>query len=154
MIRDKKQLYRFNGATWLRRFCESRKNEVALIGVRSCDEFEFEYMKERNILHFSPTQIRKKMKTVRNELSKFVKDSKFYISFDIDVFDPSIAPAVEYLEPNGMFFHEFVDLIDVFKKGRLVGFDLNCQKYLPQNQMTEFLATKVVLEILDLISKP
>jgi len=153
LINDKKLLFKFNGATWLRRFCESRKNEVALIGVRSCDEFEFEYMKERNILYFTPTQIRKQLKSVKDELNKFVKDSKFYISFDIDAFDPSIAPAVEYQEPNGMFFHEFVDLTDVFKKGTVVGFDLNVQKYLPDNQMTEFLATRVVLEILNILSK-
>ena len=153
MIKNKKLLFQFNGATWLRRFSESRKNEIALVGVRSCDEFEFEYMKERNILYFTPTQIRKKMKTVKDELSKFVKDSKFYISFDIDVFDPSIAPAVEYLEPNGMLFHEFVELIDVFKQGKFVGFDLNVQKYLPENQITDFLATRVVLEILNLLSK-
>jgi len=153
MIGDKKLLFKFNGATWLRRFCEKKKNKVALIGVRSCDEFEFEYMKKRKILYFTPTQIRKKMKIVKKELSKFVKGSKFYISFDIDVFDPSIAPAVEYLEPNGMLFHEFVDLVDTFKKGKLVGFDLNLQKYLPGNQITDFLATRVVLEILNLLSK-
>lgn len=153
LIRDKKILSKFNGATWLRRFCEKRKNDVALIGVRSCDEFEFDYMKERNIVFFTPTQIRKKMKNVKKELSKFVKDSKFYISFDIDAFDPSIAPAVEYLEHNGMFFHQFVELMDVFKKGKLVGFDLNVQKYLPGNKKTEFLATRVVLEILNLLSK-
>ena len=153
MISDKKLLFKFNGATWLKRFCEKRKNKVALIGLRSCDEFEFEYMKKRKILYFTPTQIRKKMKTVKKELTKFVKGSKFYISFDIDVFDPSIAPAVEYLEPNGMLFHEFVDLVDTFKKGKLVGFDLNLQKYLPGNQITDFLATRVVLEILNLLSK-
>ena len=153
IIRDKKSLFKFNGATWLRRFCESRKNEVALIGVRSCDEFEFDYMKKRNILFFTPNQIRKNMKKVKKELGNFLDGSKFYVSFDIDAFDPSIAPAVEYLEPNGLFFHEFADLIKSFKRSKMVGLDLNCQKYSPDNQTTDFLATKTIIEILSYFNK-
>ena len=141
-------LFKFNGATWLRRFCESRKNDVFLLGVRSCDEFEFEYMKKRNIMCFTPDRIRKEMKKVKEEMSNFLDGSKFYVSFDIDFFDPSIAPAVEYLEPNGLLFHEFFDLIEPFGRGKLVGLDLICQKYLPNNQITDFLATRIVIEIL------
>jgi len=147
-IIDKNSLFKFNGATWLRRFCESKKNDVVLLGVRSCDEFEFDCMKKRNILFFTPNQIRKNMNKVKEELGNFLGGSEFYVSFDIDFFDPSIAPAVEYLEPNGLFFHEFVDLIEPFKKGKLVGLDLICQKYLPDNQTTDFLATRTIIEIL------
>ena len=150
---NKKLLSKINGATWLRRFCELRKNDIALLGIRSCDEFEFEYMKKRKILFFTPNQIRKNMKKVKKELGNFLDGSKFYVSFDIDAFDPSIAPAVEYLEPDGLFFHEFVDLIEPFKKGKLVGLDLNCQKHLPDNQITDFLATKTTIEILSYFHK-
>jgi len=153
IIKEKKSLFKFNGATWLRRFCESRKNDVALLSVRSCDEFEFEYIKKRNILFFTPTQIRKNMNKVKKELNNFLNESKFYVSFDIDAFDPSIAQAVEYLELNGLFFHEFVELIKTFKKGKLVGLDLNLQKYLPNNQTTDFLATKTIIEILSYFQK-
>jgi len=153
IIKNKNTLFKFNGATWLRRFCESRKNEVALIGVRSCDEFESEYMEKRNILYFTPTQIRKNIESVKKRLANFLDGSKFYVSFDIDAFDPSIAPAVEYLEPNGLFFHEFVDLIESFKNANLVGLDLNCQKYLPDNQTTDFLATRTIIEILSYFHK-
>lgn len=148
-----KSLFKFNGATWLRRFCESRKDDVALIGVRSCDEFEFDYMKKRNILSFTPNQIRKSMNRVKKELTSFLDKSKFYVSFDIDFFDPSIAPAVEYLEPNGLFFHEFSELIEPFKKGKLIGLDLICQKYLPNNQTTDFLATRTIIEILSYLQE-
>jgi len=153
IIRDKNTLFKFNGATWLRRFCESKKNDVALLGVRSCDEFEFDYIKKRNILSFTPTQIRKNMNNVKKELGNFLDRSKFYVSFDIDAFDPSVAPAVEYLEPNGLFFHEFADLIESFKKGKLVGLDLICQKYLPDNQITDFLASRTIIEILSYFQK-
>jgi len=153
IIKDKSSLFKFNGATWLRRFCESKKNSVALLGVRSCDEFEFDYMKKRNILFFTPNQIRKNMNKVKKELGNFLNGSKFYVSFDIDFFDPSLAPAVEYLEPNGLFFHEFVDLIEPFKRGKLVGLDLNLQKYLLRNRTTDFLATRTIIEILSYLHK-
>jgi agmatinase len=109
-------------------------------------------MKERNILYFTPTQIRKNIQLVKKKLSEFTKNSRVYVSIDIDVFDPSIAPAVEYPEPNGLFFHEFVELIEAFE-GKLVGMDLNCQKFLPNNQITEFLATRAVFEVLNLLQK-
>jgi len=152
-IKDRDTLFKFNGATWLRRFCELRKNDIALFGVRSCDEFEFDYMQKRNILCFTPTQIRKNMNKVKKNLSDFLNGSKFYVSFDIDAFDPSIAPAVEYLEPNGLLFHEFAGLIEPFKNGKLVGLDLILQKYLPDNQATDFLATRTIIEILSYLQK-
>jgi agmatinase len=93
------------------------------------------------------------MHDVKEKLENFLKNAKFYVSVDIDVFDPSIAPAVEYSEPNGIFFHEFVDLIEPFKNGKLVGLDLNFQKYLADNHTTDFLATKTIIEMLSYFHK-
>jgi len=141
-------------ATWLRRACEiiSPKN-VCLIGVRSCDEDELNFMKENKILYFTASQIKENLENVKEKLKEFIKDSKIYITIDIDVFDPSIAPAVENPEPNGLTYKEFLDLINTICTSKIIGIDLVEIKPLPKNRITEFLAIKVIFEILNSINR-
>ncbi len=50
-----------------------------------------------------------------------------YVSLDVDVFDPSVAPGVTSLAPGGLSFPEVRDtLIGIAGKGRVVGFDIVC----------------------------
>jgi len=143
-----------NDATWLRRVCEfmDPKN-IFLIGVRSCDEDEFDFIEKSGISYATPNQIKKDIQGVKKRLKQFVDDSKVYISVDIDAFDPSIAPKVDHPEPNGLFLNEFMELIEAFDKSKLAGLDLCCIKDLNDNQRTEFLGIRVVLEILSLLSR-
>lgn len=143
---------RVNDATWLRRACEflDPKN-ILLIGIRSSDEFDLDFIEKNGISYFTPNQIRDNISKIKEKLRRFIKNSRVYISLDMDVFDPSIAPAVHHPEPNGLFLHQFMDLIDAFK-GKLVGLDLCCVKHSKDNR-TEFLATRTVFEILSLIGK-
>jgi len=147
---------RYNCTTWLRRFCElGNEKNVCLVGVRSCDENDYKYIKENRILHFTPNEIRKNLYDVKRKLESFCKGSDIYISIDIDFFDPSIASSVDHPEPNGLAFQEFSELIKEVCKGRIVGFDLVEIQYLQEKvrEVTEFLAVKVILEILDLLSR-
>ena len=145
------KLSKFNGATWLRRFSEERNNDLMLIGVRSCDEHEFQFMEERRISYFTPDQLRSDAERVRRKISNFTKREEVYVSIDIDVFDPSVAPSVKYPEPGGLFFRDFKWIIGSIK-GSLVGLDLNLHRIIKENRMTEFLASKAVLEALRLYS--
>lgn len=152
---DLKDVYlnsKFNNATWLRRFCEmvGSKN-IALVGVRSCDEYELEFIKDNNILHFTSDQIKNNIKKIVQELKDFTKDSTVYISIDMDVFDPSIAPAVDNPEPNGLLYKEFIELVGAVCTSKIMGIDVVELKPIPQNIITEFLAIKAIFEILSFI---
>ena len=58
-------------------------------------------------------------------LSQVPTQGNIYISLDIDVLDPSVAPGTGTLEPGGLSFAELDELlIGVAQKGKLVGFDL------------------------------
>ncbi len=154
-----KEPEKYNCTTWLRRFCElGNEKNVCLIGVRSCDFEDYKYMKEKGILYFTPTQIKKDEYTkeeIKKKIREFVKDSNVYISIDIDVFDPSLAPAVEHPEPFGLNYQEFLELIREVCKGNVVGLDLVEIEYVPEKirEVTEFLGIKVILEVLNLLSK-
>jgi len=142
---------KFNGATWLRRYCEfvNPKN-VALIGVRSCDEDELTFMEKNNVLYFTPDQIKNNMDDVKRKLKEFVGNSPIYISLDVDVFDPSIAPAVDNPEPGGLLYKEFVELLQAFGT-RVEGLDVCCLRTMEGNKITEFLVVKSILQILSLL---
>lgn len=139
-----------NDATWLRRLSEKiNPKDIFLLGVRSCDEFEFKSLEEKNVQYFTPTDIGNNLEKVKQRIKEFTKDSKVYVSVDLDVFDPSIAPAVEMPEPDGLLFKHFRELINSVD-GEIVGIDLCCLKPVENNQITEFLAVKAIFEILSL----
>jgi agmatinase len=137
-----------NSATWLRRLCEiiNPKN-VMIIGIRSADEDEIIFAKENGILFYTSEDVKNSIEEVKLILNQFTKLSKVYVSLDIDVFDPSIAPAVLYPEPNGIFFAHFKELIDSIN-GKIVGIDVCCIRPIKDSQVTEFLAIKSIFEIL------
>ena len=64
---------------------------------------------------------------VKNEIKNFAKNSSLYISLDIDVFDPSIAPGVKYPEPGGILFLDFQNIIEVID-AKIKGIDVCCMK--------------------------
>jgi agmatinase len=85
-------------------------------------------------------------------LKDFVKDSRVYISVDMDGFDPAFAPAVYHPEPGGFSYQDFVELMSVFNNSKIVGFDVVELKSIPNDNVTEFLATRVIFEILKYIA--
>jgi agmatinase len=53
------------------------------------------------------------------------QSENIYITFDIDVMDPTLAPGTGTLEPDGLNFSEIDGLLKgVTAKGRLVGMDV------------------------------
>lgn len=138
-----------NDATWLRRFCdEFGKENVMLVGLRSDTEDVMSYLENFN--YFTSTYVKNNLEDVKRKISEFSKDSNVYVSIDMDVFDPAVAPAVEYPEPDGLLFNHFKELISSVK-GNLVGIDIVCFSY--PNTVTEFLSCKSIFYTLDLLNK-
>jgi agmatinase len=143
-----------NEVTWLRRLCENvNPKNILMLGTRSCDEFELEYMKKNSVRYFTPRYIEDNMETVKKAIKEFTTGSKVYISIDLDAFDPSIAPAVDHPEPDGLLFRYFYELVNSIK-GKVVGMDMCCLKPIKDNQVTEFLAIKIIFAILGLAKQP
>jgi len=103
-------------------------------------------MKERGILFYTSEDIRKRKDEVRLIVHQFTKLSNVYVSLDVDVFDPSVAPAVDYPEPNGIFFNDLKELVSSIS-GKIVGMDVCCLSPIKDNQVTEFLIIKSIFEV-------
>ncbi len=142
-----------NPVTWFRRSSESRNpNNYFTIGIREGDEFELEYLEKNGVQFFTAQQMKENFTDLKRKLKDFVQNSKVYISVDIDGFDPAFAPAVYHPEPGGFSYLDFVELMSVFNNSKIVGFDVVEIKSIPNNNVTEFLATRVIFEILKYIS--
>ena len=99
---DRRHQYRgdlFNHATVIRRL-EEEGLRVQSVGVRSRTPEE-----------------------VWEEVNIEEKD-EVYISLDLDIFDPSQAPAVSNPEPGGWFFRDFLDWLEKLPPFNLIGFDI------------------------------
>lgn len=151
-VKDEYEGSKQSHACWLRRWIEldtENAKRVAVVGVRSGDEDELQFLKSNNILYLTAEEIKNDLQTVKNMLREFIVDSKLYVSVDMDVFDPSIAPAVKYPEPGGLLYEEFIALLEALKESKLAGSDCVEIRPLGENKITEFLAVKSLFKILN-----
>ncbi|AWU43532.1 agmatinase [Blattabacterium sp. (Cryptocercus kyebangensis)] len=133
----------------------SKKYPIIQIGIRSMDILEKSYIQNDNVFYFH--EIYKNdlwMKKAIQRLSKNV-----FISIDVDVFDPSIAPSTGTPEPGGFFWYETLKFLKmVFESKQIIGFDI--VELLPNEKdfSTDFLSVKLYYKLLsykyELISSP
>lgn len=141
---------KYNGATWLRRLLEEKNLEVCLIGVRSLDEDELEFLKSKKLKYFSPTEIKegKKLK----QIEEFTENSRIYISLDADVFDPSIFNSTDYPEPEGINLTDFRNMLNVIN-GEVIGIDVCCFNLEGNVKSSYMLISKALMLLLSKIKK-
>ena len=72
-----------------------------------------------------------------------------YITIDLDVFDPSIMPSTGTPEPGGPEYFEILHFLrDVIKKKNVVGFDVVELCPSPANKVPDFIAAKIIYQLL------
>ena len=109
-LRDDYEGQRLSHATVMRRVKELTRAEILSIGIRSGTRQEFEEL----VPIGSPEALAARLK----------KDLPVYITFDMDVFDPSAAPGVTTPEPGGLFFDQVMEYFRVFMGMNIAGADI------------------------------
>lgn len=72
-----------------------------------------------------------------------------YVSIDLDVFDPSLMPAVGTPEPGGIGWYETLDLLrEVSKDKKIVGFDVVELCPIKGQVSSDFMAAKLIYRLL------
>lgn len=111
------------------------------------------WMQERNMRSYMMSDIVERgLRTVVDEALTHALDgaSKAFISVDIDVVDPGMAPGTGTPEPGGMTSRELLDTVRrISRELNVVGADVVevSPPYDGPGQITAFLANRVVLEI-------
>jgi len=77
-----------------------------------------------------------------------------YITIDLDVFDPSVLPSTGTPEPGGMLYYEVYRFLDyIIKRHQIIAFDVVELCPNVNEKSSDFLASKLVYQLISLISK-
>lgn len=107
-LRDKYGGTKLNHATIMRRISEIIP--VRFIGQRVADKEEIDYLSTNKYV---------------GRGIEGIKTDNVYISFDLDVFDPSVEPAVSNPEVDGLFWGDIMKMLnEIYDRFNVVGFDI------------------------------
>ena len=124
---DERHGVRFGHGNPMRRASEKKYvSGMTQIGIRNVSSTAREgYIaaKEKGSAIFSVRQFRKI--GIAEMLKKIPKNIRYYLTIDIDAFDPSIAPGTGTPSHGGFYYYEILEFIDgLTKQGNVVGLDL------------------------------
>ncbi|WP_185857288.1 agmatinase [Blattabacterium cuenoti] len=123
----------------------SQKHPLIQIGIRSMDILEKKYIQKGNIFYMH--EIYENDLWMQDAIHKLSEN--VFISIDIDVFDPSIAPSTGTPEPGGLSWYTTLKFLKkVFLKKNVIGFDI--VELLPNKEesSTDFLTVKLFYKLL------
>ena len=157
---------KYSHASIMKRVYDLNPKELIQIGIRSFSIEEKEFVENKeNISSFYAKNITsnngngsisENVKTFEDLLSKIDSiEGKVYISIDMDVFDPSIAPSVGNPTPNGLYYREFQSIFESLsfnEKIDIIGFDLVELASDKLGDVTAVLAAKIIYDFLTLFS--
>jgi agmatinase len=107
------------------------------IGIRSGTREEMSYAKAIGSLHEG------------EEILIKVRGRPVYLTLDLDILDPGVAPGVSTPEPGGLTFEEVISLISSLSSLRLVGFDVvELSPPYDPTQQSAIAAAKLLREII------
>lgn len=115
-------------ATYLRRGYEEQGFKAIIVGARALSKEEVEFIRETpNLCYVSAQKIlREGPETTIKVIRKQIEEAEtVYMSIDLDVLDPSYAPAVGNPHPEGISTTKLLDIIEGIMDEKFVGFDLN-----------------------------
>ena len=82
-----------------------------------------------------------------------IKNKNVYLTFDLDVFDPSIMPSVGNPEPGGFQWYEILNLLKgLCENKKIIGADVMELSPIPGLFAPDFLAAKLIYKIINLVT--
>jgi agmatinase len=148
-LRDSYQGTPYSHACVSRRIIE--RCPVVQVGIRSMSIDEAVFMKERGIPSYSAAFVNENDEWEKEVCSRLTDD--VYISIDLDVFDPSIMPAVGTPEPGGIYWKDVISLMrQVSERCTIRGFDVVELAPIPGMVAPDFTAAKLVYRIMGYIA--
>src|SRR5436190_15355744 len=124
---------------------------LGIRGVSSSNKTDYDATRAFGSKILSVRQIRRL--GTEGTLAEIPMESRYYVTIDIDGFDPSIAPGTGTPSHGGFLYYEVVDLLKgLAKRGDVVGVDLvEVAPDYDHTGTTAFLAARVLLDFLGFI---
>ncbi len=117
----------------------TRLVQVGVRGIQSLPSQREDYHR------FTPQDLRRDLERVVASLDA---DLPWYVSVDIDVLDPSVAPGTGALEPGGLSFAELCEAIRACTANRqIIGADLVEVQQVPGDRLTGRVGAHILIEL-------
>jgi agmatinase len=147
-LRQEYEGSRFNHACAMARAREYAP--LVQVGIRSMSAEELAFTDHERIFYSHDLYYDKKL--YRSAIDKLSEN--VYITIDLDVFDPSLMPSTGTPEPGGPGYFEIMHFLrDVARERNVVGFDVVELCPSPANKFPDFVAAKVIYQLLSYIFK-
>lgn len=146
---------RFTLSNPMRRMSEmDHINKMAQLGIRgvgSSQKEDFDDARAYGSTILSPKQLRKI--GIDEALKEMPTGEKYYVTFDIDGLDASIAPGAGSPSPGGFFYDEVSEILEaVAKKGEVIGFDLvEVNPLYDPTGVTSQIAARLIIDFINFI---
>ena len=135
-------------------------SNLLIAGTRDIDVPELQIAKENDIKYIDAHLLHEQgIHHYTQNIINFFKESgikELYISVDVDVLDPSVAPGTGYAIPGGFSYRELWYILrEISKSFKIQGFDfVEVSPSLDlKNNMTSVVAAKIIIELISFISK-
>ncbi|MFX0033871.1 MAG: agmatinase [Candidatus Hodarchaeota archaeon] len=134
-------------------------DNILIVGTRDIDIPELKIANKEKITYLDAYQLQDHgLDKYTEEIINFFKNTSIkylYLSIDIDVLDPSIAPATGFAIPGGLSYRELWKILrEITKEFKVIGFDV--VEVAPNldlpNNLTSNLAAKLIIELISFIS--
>jgi agmatinase len=136
----------FNHACAMARARESA--QLVQVGIRSMSAEELPFADRSRI--FFAHELYGNKKLYADAIGKLTEN--VYITIDLDVFDPSLMPSTGTPEPGGPDYYELMHFLkEVAGNRNVVGFDVVELCPNPSNKAPDFVAAKVIYQLLSYI---
>lgn len=143
---DMRQIYEgseFNHACTMARAHEFAS--LVQVGIRSMSAEEVPFIETDRIFFSHELYYDKSL--YKKALDKLTDN--VYITIDLDVFDPSLMPSTGTPEPGGPSYFELLHFLrDIIKARNVVGFDVVELCPSPTNKAPDFIAAKIIYQLL------
>ncbi|MGR3219537.1 MAG: agmatinase [Candidatus Anammoxibacter sp.] len=136
---------KYNHACVMRRILDDKDCSVVQVGTRVVSEEENNYIKQSKsgLSIFRAKDIYNNSDWIKQAVDSL--GDIVYITIDLDVFDPSLMPATGTPVPGGIDWYGTLDFLNsVYKKKKVVGFDVVELKPIPGNEAPNFLAADLI----------
>lgn len=148
---DLRDLYlgeKYSHATVMHRIFDLNPKKIIQIGVRSASEEESNFALEKNLNIYTSNDVDEKLDEIIILLKNI--NGPIYLTFDIDVLDPSYAPSVGTPSSCGMNPKQIEKLIYSLKGKKILGLDLVEVSSTKIGDITSLNAAKIIYDFLSL----
>lgn len=140
---------KYSHGTVMRRIYDLGVKEIIQIGIRSSSREEEKFVKDINVQTFKSTEVENHIDNILYYLSQI--ETPVYLTIDMDVLDPSIAPSVGNPTPLGITIKDIEYIIRSLSVKNIVGMDVVETATDRLGEITAVAAAKIIYDFLTLM---